>query len=213
MDKKIEVRTLPIELRAEEDNKKIIGYAAVYDQLSEDLGGFKEKIKKGAFASSIKRDDVKLLFNHDPNYVLGRSVNGTLKLEEDDHGLKIEAIPPDTSFAKDLITLMERGDVDQMSFGFIVNKDEWDTTNEDLPIRTLLDVELFDTSIVVYPAYKQTSANIRSTDEVYKEYKESHSQSQEAETAADIKARSQERRVTLKKVKLEMLKRGIRYGS
>jgi hypothetical protein len=173
MDKKIEVRTLPIELRAEEDNKKIVGYAAVYDQLSEDLGGFKEKIKKGAFASSIKRDDIKLLFNHDPNYVLGRSINGTLKLEEDDHGLKIEAVPPETSFAKDLITLMERGDIDQMSFGFIVNKDEWDTSNEDLPIRTLLDVELFDVSPVTFPAFPQTNVGVRSAEETYKEYRKS----------------------------------------
>jgi uncharacterized protein len=211
MDKKIEVRTLPIELRTEDDSQKIVGYAAVYDQLSEDLGGFKEKIRKGAFANSIKKDDIKLLFNHDPNYVLGRNKNGTLKLEEDEHGLKIEATPPETSFAKDLMSLMERGDVDQMSFGFIVNEDEWDTADRENPIRTLLDVELFDTSVVVYPAYKQTSVNVRTTEDVYKEYKDKiNQQSQEARKLDEIEARTQERKAKLRKVKTEIYKRGVK---
>ncbi len=203
MDKKIEIRTLPIELRTEEDSKKIIGYAAVYDQLSEDLGGFKEKIKKGAFANSIARDDIKLLFNHDPNYVLGRNKNGTLKLEEDEHGLRIEATPPNTNFAKDLINLLERGDIDQMSFGFIVNKEEWDNTNKDLPIRTLLDVELFDTSIVVYPAYKQTTVNVRSVKDVLRDFQNRQKQELELEK---INAKSQERKAKLLEVKLSVIK-------
>ena len=203
MDKKIEIRTLPIELRAEEDSKKIVGYAAVYEQLSEDLGGFREKIKKGAFANSIVTDDIKLLFNHDPNYVLGRNKNGTLKLEEDDYGSKIEAIPPDTSFAKDLINLLERGDIDQMSFGFIVNKDEWDTTDKDNPIRTLLDVSLFDTSVVVYPAYKQTVANVRSVSEVLRDFQNRQKQELELE---EINAKSQERKAKLLEIKLDVVK-------
>jgi len=211
MDKKIEIRTLPIELRTEDDSQKIVGYAAVYDQLSEDLGGFKEKIRKGAFANSIKKDDIKLLFNHDPNYVLGRNKNGTLKLEEDEHGLKIEATPPETSFAKDLINLMERGDVDQMSFGFIVNEDEWDTADKENPIRTLIDVELFDTSIVVYPAYKQTSVNVRTTEDVYKEYKDKITQqSQEARKLDEIEARTQERKAKLRMLKTKILKKGLK---
>ncbi len=204
MNKKIEIRTLPIELRAEEDNKKIVGYAAVYDQLSEDLGGFKEKIKRGAFTNSIKRNDIKLLFNHDANYVLGRNKSGTLKLEEDEYGLKIEAIPPNTSFAKDLINLLERGDIDQMSFGFMVNKEEWDTTDKELPIRTLLDVELFDTSIVVYPAYKQTSVDVRSTKEVLKDFRTK--QEQELELEKIDKAKAQERKAEMTKVKLDIVK-------
>ena len=176
----------------------------VYDQLSEDLGGFKEKIKRGAFTNSIKRNDIKLLFNHDANYVLGRNKSGTLKLEEDEYGLKIEAIPPNTSFAKDLINLLERGDIDQMSFGFMVNKEEWDTTDKELPIRTLLDVELFDTSIVVYPAYKQTSVDVRSTKEVLKDFRTK--QEQELELEKIDKAKAQERKAEMTKVKLDIVK-------
>jgi len=142
---------------------------------------------------------------------LGRNKNGTLKLEEDEHGLKIEATPPETSFAKDLMSLMERGDVDQMSFGFIVNEDEWDTADRENPIRTLLDVELFDTSVVVYPAYKQTSVNVRTTEDVYKEYKDKiNQQSQEARKLDEIEARTQERKAKLRKVKTEIYKRGVK---
>lgn len=140
----------------------IRGYAAVFDQLSEELGGFREKIQRGAFAANLAGADVRALFNHDPNLVLGRTKSGTLRLQEDIHGLRIEIDPPDTQAARDLMTSMQRGDIDQMSFGFQVIRDHWETDPEGKVTRTLLDVRLFDVSPVTYPAYPQTQVGVRS---------------------------------------------------
>jgi len=124
------MRSLPIQTewrvtRNEGEPVKISGHAAVFDQLSDPIMGFREKIAKGAFKKSIRRkDDVRALWNHNSDYVLGRTKSGTLKVKEDDVGLAIEIQPPDTTWANDLITTMERGDVDQMSFAFAVVKDE-----------------------------------------------------------------------------------------
>ena len=163
----IERRTFPLtEFRMEEkgsDPPKIVGYAAVFNQLSEDLGGFREKIAPGAFKKTIQEADIRALWNHNPDYVLGRNKSGTLKLEEDNHGLRIEVTPPDTTWAKDLITSMKRGDVDQMSFGFRTIKDRWEGERGN-NIRTLLEVELYDVSPVTYPAYPQTTVEARSWD-------------------------------------------------
>ena len=160
-----------LEVRADENEpKKIRGYAAIFEKLSVPLWGFREKIAKGAFAESIKKDDIRALWNHDPNYVLGRNKSGTLALEEDDKGLKIEVTPPDTQWARDLLVSIERKDVTQMSFGFEVEKDEWDRSDEKNVIRTLLKSRLSDVSPVTFPAYPQTSVGVRSTEEVYNEF-------------------------------------------
>jgi uncharacterized protein len=159
----IERRAFPLtEIRMidEENSPKITGYAAVFNELSENLGGFREQIAPGAFAKTIQTADVRALWNHDPNFVLGRNKSGTLQLAEDERGLRIEIIPPDAQWAKDLIASMKRGDVDQMSFGFRTIEDEWETRGGE-NIRTLKEVELFDVSIVTYPAYPQTEAQAR----------------------------------------------------
>ena len=163
-----EIRSLPIQtewrvMRDDGQPIKIAGHAAIFDQLSDPIMGFREKIAPGAFKKSIRRkDDVRALWNHDPNYVLGRTKSGTLKLKEDDIGLAIEIEPPDTQWANDLITTIERGDVDQMSFGFVVIKEEW---NEDHKkgetTRTLEEVDLYDVSPVTFPAYPQTDVAVR----------------------------------------------------
>jgi len=141
----------------------ISGYAAVFGQLSDDLGGFRERIRPGAFAETIEADDIRALWNHDANYVLGRTANGTLILTEDDRGLRFTVTPPDTSWARDALTTIARGDVDQMSFGFRTpdGGDSW-TSESGQAIRELVRVELFDVSPVTYPAYPQTSAEARS---------------------------------------------------
>ncbi len=160
----IERRTVKVtELRVMGDDKspKITGYAALFDTLSEELYGFFERIKPGAFAKTIKEADVRALFNHDANYVLGRTSAGTLSLEEDEKGLKFEIDPPDTQWARDLITSMKRDDINQMSFGFRTIRDEWISAKEKV-IRTLVEVKLFDVSPVTFPAYPQTSAQVRS---------------------------------------------------
>jgi HK97 family phage prohead protease len=161
----IEWRTFPIrELRVQggtDDKPKITGYAAVFNELSDDLGGFFERIKPGAFSKTLQEADVRALFNHDSNYVLGRTRSKTLSLSEDNTGLAIEIDPPsEAQWVKDLLISMKRGDIDQMSFAFRTIRDEWVTAGEQI-VRTLLEVELFDVSPVTYPAYPQTSAQVR----------------------------------------------------
>lgn len=152
------------ELRAGDNGDATLrfrGHAALFDVLSDDLGGFREQISPGAFKKTLKDGaDVRLLVNHDPNLVLARTKAGTLKLSEDDSGLLAEAELADTSYARDLAAVMERGDVDQMSFGFRTIRDTWNSDTEP-PTRTLEEVQLFDVSVVTYPAYPATSAELR----------------------------------------------------
>ena len=152
---------MEVRINEEGDKHKIVGYAAVFNKMSLDLGGFREVIRPGAFKKTIQEADVRALWNHNADYVLGRTKSGTLKLEEDERGLKIEITPPDTQWAKDLITSIGRGDIDQMSFGFRPVKDRWGTEDGE-NIRELLEVELLDVSPVTFPAYPQTSVQVRS---------------------------------------------------
>lgn len=143
------------------DSMTIAGHAAVFNQLSDDLFGFREEIAPGAFAHSIQKDDIRALWNHDANYVLGRNTAGTLRLSEDDIGLAIENDLPDTQNARDLLTSIRRGDVSQMSFGFITLRDNWRVEAGGLVVRTLEEVQLFDVSPVTFPAYPQTDLTAR----------------------------------------------------
>jgi len=164
-----ELRSYPVELRASKEDEKLVGHSAVFEQLSEDLGGFREKIRAGAFAESIGQDDIRALFNHDSNFVLGRNKNKTLELEEDDTGLKVSIQPPDTQWARDLMFSVARGDINQMSFAFETLIDEWDESGV-IPIRTLVRAKLYDVSVVTYPAYPQTSVGVRSPEDIYKSF-------------------------------------------
>jgi len=158
------------ELRAIADEKglrHITGYAAVFNSLSEDLGGFREKIEPGAFRKTINADDIRALWNHDDNYVLARNISGSLLLSEDQRGLKFDIIPPDAQWARDLMVSIERGDIDQMSFGFRTISDKWETTNGE-EIRTLIEVKLFDVSPVTFPAYPDTEVGLRGLEEYRK---------------------------------------------
>lgn len=161
----LERRFLTKQLRAtgDGDKRKITGYAAVFNSLSENLGGFREMIMPGAFSDALG-GDVRALLNHDPNLLLGRTVANTLVLSEDELGLRYEILPPDTSYARDLMISLDRGDLDQSSFGFRVIEDSWvrPTDEEPIPIRKLHKVELFDVSPVTFPAYPATSAGVRS---------------------------------------------------
>ena len=169
-----EIRMLPLqELRvSDETNSEIVGHAAVFDSWSETLGGlfpFKEIVRKGAFKDSIAKDDIRALFNHDPNYVLGRNKANTLELEEDEIGLRVRITPPNTTWAKDLVESIRRGDISQMSIGFIVEEDTWGT-KDGLDIREIKKVQLFDVSPVTFPAYQETDVGVRAMEE-YKNYK------------------------------------------
>ena len=159
----IERRTYEqIEIRAEGDDKsrRLIGHAAVFNKKSEEIFGFREVVLPGAFKASIKKDDIRALWNHDPSYILGRNKAGTLHLREDDQGLRTEIDLPDTQFARDLWQSVKRGDVDQMSFGFRTVSDAW-RKEGGVVIRELIEADLFDVSPVTYPAYPQTDISAR----------------------------------------------------
>lgn len=160
MEKEIRFAT-GAELRVEGGEKPMIkGYAAVFETPTDIGGMFTERVRAGAFRKTILEADVRALWNHDPNYVLGRNRSGTLRMNEDQFGLAIEIDPVDAQWSRDLQESMRRGDINQMSFAFKAIKDEWDN---DVNERSLVEVKLFDVSVVTYPAYPQTSAQIRSS--------------------------------------------------
>mgnify|MGYP001598415299 CR=1 FL=1 len=143
---------------------RIVGHAAVFNQLSEDLGGFREQILPGAFAEAILKDDVRALFNHDDNFILGRNRAQTLTLAEDTRGLAVDILAPDTPTIRDLVLApIERGDITGMSFAFNVRPggQDWAEDDEGRTIRTLKSLRLFDVSPVVYPAFPQTDVALR----------------------------------------------------
>jgi HK97 family phage prohead protease len=142
--------------------KTIRGYAAMFNSMSHDLGGFREVIAPGAFADVLARGaDVRLLYNHDDGAVMARTKSGTLELVEDEMGLRIWArVDMADTDVQRVIPKMMRADVDQMSFAFTVEKDEWDESNG-YPLRTIRSVgELFEVSIVPFPAYEATKAEV-----------------------------------------------------
>ena len=178
----------------------IEGHAAVFDSWSETLGGifpFKEIVRKGAFNESIGKDDIRALFNHDPNYVLGRNRAGTLELVEDEIGLRVRITPPETSWAKDIQTSIKRGDITQMSIGFIVEEDKW-STRDGMDVREIRKVQLFDVSPVTFPAYTATDVGVRAMQE-YDGYKaEQRSQQEGANKAAESAAKKAKEQARLK---------------
>ena len=179
MDKEYRVLPTHFEVREENKEKKIYGYAALFDDPADEINGFIEKINPGAFVDAIKNSDTRALVNHNSEKVLGRLKSQTLKLKEDEKGLYYEIKPPNTTYANDLLESMNRGDIDQSSFQFTVDKEEWDESG-DVPVRTIVKVaELFDVSPVTFPWYKNTVAGIKSRAEVFEEYKKGKEQKEE----------------------------------
>ncbi len=203
-ENKKELRMLPMkELRVADTDgggSVIEGHAAVFDSWSETLGGifpFKEIVRKGAFNESIGKDDIRALFNHDPNYVLGRNRAGTLELVEDDVGLRVRITPPDTTWAKDLQSSIRRGDITQMSIGFIVEDDKW-STEDGMDVREIRKVQLFDVSPVTFPAYTATDVGVRAMEE-YNGYKaEQRSQEEAAKRESENAAKKAKEQARLK---------------
>ena len=154
----LETRMSPtdFEIRETSEGMTFEGYAAMFDSPSQPLP-FTEKIAPGAFTRSLKsRNDIKLLWNHSAGEVLGSTRAGTLKLTEDERGLKVWAMLPNTTTGRDTSELIRRGDVDSMSFGFSVPRDG-DSWSEDGSERTLREVRLHEVSIVAFPAYTATA--------------------------------------------------------
>lgn len=147
-----------VEVRAE--GRKLTGYAAVFGQDAR-IADFTETIAPGAFARSLAAgSDILALADHDPKRVLARTKSGTLRLSEDERGLRFELDVPDTTVGRDILALAQRGDLGGMSFGFTVDPDgeEWRGDQ-----RTLHNVNLHEVSVVQsFPAYEGTSVSARS---------------------------------------------------
>lgn len=169
-----EYRIFKSEVRASKNAAKpqIEGIAAVFN-VPTDLGYFREQIAPGAFTNAIaEKQDVKCLFNHDPNQVLGRTKNGTLVLSEDNTGLHyVNDMDMSTSVGKDVYAHIMRGDIDQCSFGFVVRDEEVSYDDEGIATRTIKQADLFDVSPVTYPAYPTTSVEARSNAEVLAKFR------------------------------------------
>lgn len=176
----VELRTIetvvealePFEVRRDGETANVVGHAAVFERLSEDLGfpgfSFRERIKRGAFRRALdENQDVRFLIEHDPRWILGRTAAGTLELSEDPRGLRtFSKMDLRQTYASDLAYALERGDVTQMSFGFSVREDAWlERHLEDGSVEVIRDVieieRLLDVSTVTFPAYPQTDVSLR----------------------------------------------------
>ena len=161
----IEKRAATIEA-AQEESRMVTGYAAVFDSDSEDLGGFIEQIERGAFKEAIERSDVRALFNHDNNFILARTASGTLKLYEDERGLKYEFEAPKTTAGNDLLEMIKRGDISQSSFGFTVEEDDW-SNRDGMAFRKIKKVKsLYDVSPVTFHAYPAARVAVRKLEQL-----------------------------------------------
>jgi len=162
-DKEMRTHHGDVELQNIEENSVVVGYAAVFDALSENLGGFRETINRNAFEGRLN-DDVRFLINHE-GMPLGRTISGTLRLSVDERGLRYEADLPNTATANELKTALKRGDITQSSFAFVVEADEWSEVDGQMRREILKVSRLMDVSAVTYPAYPDASVALRSLED------------------------------------------------
>ena len=169
----IEIRAgIPVEIRTDENGIKVSGYAAVFGEVADIGGWFRETVERGAFKDAVANNDVVFLVNHE-GLPLARTKSGTLKLEEDEKGLRMEtSLDPEDPDVLKIVGKMKRGDLDKMSFQFRALRQEWDDLQEP-PLRTIKEVELIDVSIVTDPAYQGTDIGLRSL-EKHRKSKGSH---------------------------------------
>lgn len=168
--KQLEVRSAalgPVEFReAAEGLGTLHGYAAMFNRLSQNLGGWVEQVDPGAFTKSLAdATPVMCRYNHDNNLLLGTTEAETLRLVVDGTGLLYDVDVPDTSTGRDTRELARRGDVRYSSFAFYTLADEWSLTDQGFPLRTLLSVQLVDVAPVNNPAYRDTTVAARSLQE------------------------------------------------
>lgn len=182
---------IPAEIRAEDGGIKVSGYAAVFNEEADIAGLFREVIEPGAFTEAVKRDDVVFLVNHE-GLPLARTRSKTLKLTQDDHGLRMETVlDADDPDVKAIVGKMKRGDLDKMSFAFRAEVQEWDDSQEP-PLRTIKKAQLFDVSIVTSPAYDGTEIGLRSLEQSRQERRD-HNKSAAMQRIAERRARAEQR--------------------
>jgi HK97 family phage major capsid protein len=153
-----EQRTIDVDVQdLETRGRTVHGFAAVYGALSADLGGFRERIAPGAFASALEGADVRCLLNHDPSQVLGRTRSGTLRLHDEQRGLRFECDLPDSPLGVNVREAVRRGDVDGASFRFVCGEESWEGDT-----RTVESIrELRDVTVATYAAYPEASVELR----------------------------------------------------
>lgn len=168
----MEKRTYPssrLRLEKHADGSPVItGHAAVFNTIASG-GWFREQVAPGAFSDSLKTDDIRALWNHDTNIVLGRNKAGTLDLWEDEKGLAVQIEPSDTGLVRDLLKSIERGDVSQMSFGFQVQRATWTEEEDQDDLRTIEQVKLWEVSPVTFPFYKNTDVSLKAEHRAWRE--------------------------------------------
>lgn len=155
-----EIRASAQPLQSENGGKTVAGYAAVFNSPTNICDMWIEVIEPGAFTDTLRSNqDVLALYSHELERLLGRESAGTLRLKEDEKGLAVEIDLPDTTDGRDVGTLIQRGDLKGMSFGFCVTKQEWDET-VDPPKRTIMAVDLYEVTITADPAYTDTTVGM-----------------------------------------------------
>lgn len=185
-DKEIRNLAQTVEIRNDDETEEniIVGYALKFNRWSEDLGGFKEIISPGAL-DGTDMSDVRALIDHTATNIIGRTVAGSLKLEVDDIGLKFRCKVPNTTYAKDLMENLRNGNINQCSFAFTVEDEEIDYDEEaDMFSRTIKKIrQLFDVSVVTYPAYRDTDVApaLRSIEKIKDEAKEQREKQEKLE--------------------------------
>jgi HK97 family phage prohead protease len=153
------------EVREDGGTPHLRGYASVFNTEAVIAGLWREQVAPGAYRKTVQEADIRALWNHDTSLVLGRNKAGTLRLAEDDKGLRVDITPPDTQAGRDAVTSIKRGDVSQMSIAFSVVKQEWTApaNQTDLPLRTIREARLYEVSPVTFPAFETTSISARSS--------------------------------------------------
>lgn len=193
--------SLGVETRAADGKKTLVGYAVVWNSETTIGESFREKFLPGAFTRAI-RGDIWALFSHDIGRVIGRTKSGTLRLAEDDHGLRVEIDVPDTSDGRDLLELVNRGDISGMSFAFRATKQEWDDTG-DIPARTVIESDLYEVTATASPAYPDTTLGVRSLESA-------RAEAEQAKAERAKRAAAAQRRIAERAAKQEQRIRGIR---
>ncbi len=206
------------ELRAESqgDEMALAGYAATFNCLSSDLGGFREMIAPTAFNRTLESGaDVKCLFQHDAGKVLGRTKNGTLQVSTDERGLKFRcALDKNSALARDVYAAVKRGDVDECSFMFTVpdGGDQWEESVDErgnkFMRRTLRNIDLMEVSSVSFPAYPSTNVGARSAD-----YVALSTEAWRTQALARLNAAMQTKPVTEPPTTEELRARAARFGT
>lgn len=170
----IELRAVDgLEVRAEDGGDPVIaGRGIPYGEWSEDLGGFRERLMPGTFRVSIADDDIRALFNHNADIVLGRKSNGTLRLNESERGVMYEVdVNPDDADALSAVARIKRGDITGNSFGFMIENredQEWEE-RDGMMWRTIKRATLRELGPQTFPAYPTSDVGVRSSRAVLEE--------------------------------------------